>query len=65
MLIWSFFRLPEPKGLSPSELDVLFDGKVGARKFNSTRVDPFRSEHLQVTPFDEKNGLAHSHVEGA
>ena len=31
-LVWSWFRLPEPKGRSYGELDLLFDMKVPARK---------------------------------
>lgn len=32
---WAFFRLPEPKGRTYVELDVLFDRKTSARKFAS------------------------------
>ncbi len=39
--IWVFFRLPEPKGRSYAELDLLFEGKVSARKFAKTKIDPF------------------------
>ncbi|KAJ6103202.1 sugar transporter [Penicillium sp. IBT 16267x] len=42
-LTWSYFRLPEPKGRSYAELDVLFERKVPARKFTSTEVEPFES----------------------
>ena len=38
MLVWSFFRLPEPKGRTYGELDVLFSLKVSARKFAKTDV---------------------------
>jgi SP family general alpha glucoside:H+ symporter-like MFS transporter len=40
-VIWTFFRLPEPKGRTFGELDVLFEQKIPARKFASTVVDPF------------------------
>lgn len=36
---WSYFRLPEPKGRTYAELDVLFERGVSARKFASTVVD--------------------------
>ncbi|KAF2174129.1 hypothetical protein M409DRAFT_16399 [Zasmidium cellare ATCC 36951] len=36
--VWTFFRLPEPKGRTFAELDVLFQAKVPARKFASTDV---------------------------
>lgn len=39
--VWVFFRLPEPKGRTYAELDVLFEKKVSARKFASTKVDVF------------------------
>jgi SP family general alpha glucoside:H+ symporter-like MFS transporter len=40
-LVWTYFRLPEPKGRTYGELDVLFERKISARKFSSTKVDPF------------------------
>ena len=54
-LTWSYFRLPEPKGRTYAELDVLFEHKVSARKFASTSVDAFQSdeyrrESMVVTP---------------
>ncbi|KAI7551390.1 hypothetical protein D0864_03036 [Hortaea werneckii] len=36
--VWTFFRLPEPKGRTYAELDVLFQAKVSARRFASTDV---------------------------
>lgn len=43
-MIWTFFRLPETKGRSFRELDVLFERGVSARKFSSTRVDDVENE---------------------
>ena len=43
--LWTYFRLPEPKGRTYAELDVLFQGKVSARKFSRTKVDPFAEGH--------------------
>ncbi|RAO72411.1 uncharacterized protein BHQ10_008423 [Talaromyces amestolkiae] len=40
-LVWSYFRLPEPKGRTYAELDILFEQKVSARKFSSTRLNIF------------------------
>ncbi|GMF68177.1 MFS alpha-glucoside transporter [Aspergillus flavus] len=40
-LVWSFFRMPEPKGRTYEELDVLFEQRVSARKFADTVVDPY------------------------
>ncbi|KAJ9156335.1 Sugar transporter [Pleurostoma richardsiae] len=39
--VWVFFRLPEPKGRTYAELDLLFDHRVSARKFAKTNIDPF------------------------
>jgi len=43
--IWVYFRLPEPRGRTYAELDVLFERRVSARKFASTKIDPY-SEHV-------------------
>ncbi|KAI1653731.1 sugar transporter [Daldinia decipiens] len=39
--IWVFFRLPEPKGRTYAELDLLFEHHVPARNFSKTKIDPF------------------------
>lgn len=39
--IWTFLRLPEPKGRTYGELNELFEKKVPARKFKTTAVDIF------------------------
>lgn len=39
--LWTYFRLPEPKGRTYAELDILFENRVSARKFKSTTVDRF------------------------
>ena len=49
-LVYMWFRLPEPKGLSPGELDVLFERGVPARQFKKTEVDAFRSDTLVLIP---------------
>jgi MFS transporter, SP family, general alpha glucoside:H+ symporter len=33
MVVWTYFRLPELKGMSQETLNSLFDAKVSARKF--------------------------------
>jgi SP family general alpha glucoside:H+ symporter-like MFS transporter len=37
-LVWSFFRLPEPKGRSYAELDILFENRVPTRKFATAKT---------------------------
>ncbi|KAL4864798.1 hypothetical protein BDV12DRAFT_205541 [Aspergillus spectabilis] len=44
--VWSFFRLPEPRGRTASELDVLFENQTAARNFKKANVDPFQSVAL-------------------
>lgn len=42
--VWTYFRLPEPKGRTYAELDLLFEQEVPARKFKTTVVDPFAAD---------------------
>lgn len=37
--VWTYFRLPEPKGRTYGELDFLFEHGVSARRFKSTNVE--------------------------
>ncbi|KPI36810.1 Maltose permease MAL61 [Cyphellophora attinorum] len=50
-IFWTYFRLPEPKGLSPAELDRRFELKLSARQFRSGEVDAFQAD--QITPDEE------------
>ncbi|KAJ5542375.1 hypothetical protein N7535_004795 [Penicillium sp. DV-2018c] len=40
-IIYAYFRVPEPRGRSFAELDLLFERGVSARKFATTQVDVF------------------------
>lgn len=40
-IIYTYFRVPEPRGRSFAELDLLFERKVSARNFAKTDVDVF------------------------
>lgn len=51
-ITWVFFRLPEPKGRTYGELDILFDRQVPARKFSSTVLEA--SEVSLPEVFQEK-----------
>lgn len=39
--VWCYFRLPETKGRSFGEIEILFEQNTPARKFATTRVDQF------------------------
>lgn len=41
--VWIYYRVPEPKGRSYAEMDMLFDARVSARKFKETSVGSFGS----------------------
>ncbi|KAI8252239.1 Maltose permease MAL31 [Colletotrichum sp. SAR11_239] len=43
IFVWSFFRLPEAKGRTYEELDILFARGVPAREFSKTHVDAYAS----------------------
>jgi SP family general alpha glucoside:H+ symporter-like MFS transporter len=52
-ILWSWWRLPEPKGRTFGELDELFERKVPARNFRTTdfmigRVHPAEGEKIRM-----------------
>ena len=47
-ITWCWFRLPETKNRTFAELTILFENKVNARKFKTTKVDSFRSTSIVV-----------------
>lgn len=65
-LVWAWFRLPEPKGRTYGELDVLFEQRIPARKFKGTVVDPYMTGHQRrasiadSTEKDTKAGMTES-----
>lgn len=56
-LIWCWFRLPETKGLSYLELDILFEKKADARKFRQVQSHLERTGYFDITG-GERRGLA-------
>lgn len=54
-LTWTYFRLPEPKGRSYAEIDLLFEQKVSARKFKEAVVDAF---HVRDASMPEGNEIS-------
>ena len=45
--IWAYFRLPELKGRTYEELDVLFRKRVPAKDFANYKVDPYDPETVR------------------
>jgi MFS transporter, SP family, general alpha glucoside:H+ symporter len=45
-VVWIYFRLPEPKGRTYGEMDVLFERGVSARKFRDTKLDIFSGDNV-------------------
>ncbi|EMC92795.1 hypothetical protein BAUCODRAFT_37712 [Baudoinia panamericana UAMH 10762] len=56
-LIWTFFRLPEAKGRTYAELDVLFGNRVSARKFKTTIVSIPTASVKEVEEIEESHEL--------
>lgn len=51
-IVYTFFRVPEPRGRTFAELDLLFERKVSARKFADTQVDVF-DETIESSAFQQ------------
>jgi MFS transporter, SP family, general alpha glucoside:H+ symporter len=52
-IVWCYFRLPETKARTYNELTILFEHRVSARKFKTTKVDSFRSESIVVSQAED------------
>ena len=62
--IWTYFRVPEPKGRTYAEMDMLFDAKVSARKFKETSVDSFvTAAHVDKEGYAGDYKMAAEHVD--
>lgn len=55
---WQYFRLPEPKGRTYAELDILFERRVSARRFKTTSVDVFRGDTIGVRKQETDSGFS-------
>ncbi|KAI1270397.1 sugar transporter [Xylariaceae sp. FL1019] len=62
-LIYAYFRIPEPRGRTFAELDLLFEKGISARKFASTDVDVFAEEIEGDAISRYRDQIAISHVE--
>lgn len=54
VFVWAFFRLPEIKGRTYEELDILFEERVSARKFASAHVDPYATAAVSTGPEEKE-----------
>ncbi|KAH9885185.1 sugar transporter [Xylariomycetidae sp. FL2044] len=59
--VYTWFRVPEPRGRTFAELDLLFEKKISARKFASTDVDVFAEtvEGDLMKGYEEQIAIAH------
>ncbi|KAK0864027.1 hypothetical protein LTS02_006269 [Friedmanniomyces endolithicus] len=56
--VWTFFRLPEPKGRTFAELDVLFNAKISARNFSKTDVQSISHSSRMRTAVEKQGAVA-------
>ncbi|KAA8622222.1 AraJ Arabinose efflux permease [Pyrenophora tritici-repentis] len=57
-IVWGYFRLPEPKGFTYSELDLMFEHKVSARKFTREAADALKPNLTDVaTQYEKQNNV--------
>lgn len=61
-IIYTYFRVPEPRGRTFAELDLLFEKGVSARKFATTEVDVFAEtvEEKVLQQYEETVQQAHA-----
>ncbi|KLJ13550.1 MFS transporter, SP family, general alpha glucoside:H+ symporter [Blastomyces silverae] len=60
-IIYTYFRVPEPRGRSFAELDILFERGVCARRFPETVVDVFEEEvQAEVLAGYRRPSVSHS-----
>ncbi|KAF2474622.1 MFS alpha-glucoside transporter-like protein [Lindgomyces ingoldianus] len=60
--VWTYFRLPEPRGRTYGELDTLFEQRVSARKFTRTDVD-LKGNGAQTEGFGGEKKAVTAHLE--
>ena len=64
-IVYTYFRIPEPRGRTFAELDLLFERGVSARKFAKTEVDVFDETVDGSVASEWKDGAAATHSEKA
>ncbi|KAI4923505.1 hypothetical protein J4E85_008543 [Alternaria conjuncta] len=57
-ILWGYFRLPEAKGFTYSELDLMFEHKVSARKFTREAADSLKPALTETAmQYEKQNGV--------
>ncbi|KAL2843134.1 general substrate transporter [Aspergillus pseudoustus] len=54
--VWAYFRLPEPRGLTYLELDILFNKKASARKFRLLQRNLESSGYFEMNRTNRQDG---------
>lgn len=62
-IVFAYFCVPEPTGRTFAELDLLFERKVPARKFASTKVDVFETDLVRGVSGNSAEVKGSEHVE--
>jgi SP family general alpha glucoside:H+ symporter-like MFS transporter len=64
-IIYTYFRVPEPRGRTFAELDLLFEQGVSARKFATTNVDVFDEtvEGSVIAEYERKQSVVYAENE--
>ena len=55
MTVWAYFRLPETKDRSASELDELFERRIPARQFKTTKVVAVEASRVENFELAQNN----------
>jgi SP family general alpha glucoside:H+ symporter-like MFS transporter len=55
--VWCYFRLPEPKGLTYLEMDLLFEKRVKAQKFSRIRNTLVQTGYFDIKIRDDGPGV--------
>jgi SP family general alpha glucoside:H+ symporter-like MFS transporter len=61
-LVWTWFRLPETKGLTYTDLDLLFEHEVPTRKFSPEAADILRPQLRSVAERGDKATVEQAEV---
>ncbi|KAH7405633.1 general substrate transporter [Phaeosphaeria sp. MPI-PUGE-AT-0046c] len=56
-IAWGYFRLPEAKGFTYSELDLMFEHRISARKFTREAADSLQPALVETAAhYEKQNG---------